>query len=284
MLGRTRHAAQYRAVVRFSLFDPEWKGWRSTNSGTFDSADEYRDWLWAPDRMEPRFTIFGEHAAPTYQRIAERHDFRVLVQHSHDLPDQWLDRLRDLERRYPALRLVPLPGWEEARDTVRRDLFRDGRTGMVVMLRIDDDDLISTDFVDQLAPYSGRRFEGWAVSLGLGLVGRFTDGRITDLRHFALPLSSIGQAYVGRFDRRRKKLNLSPLQHHRKVSQVLPTVLDSREAAFVQVRHGLQDTRMGVAPDAAEDKVAAELKRLEKVAGSPTLRAKFPSLSNELRE
>lgn len=282
MLGRTRHAAQYRAVVRFSLFDPDWKGWRSTNSGAFASADEYRQWLWAPGRMEPRFRIFGHYAAPIYQQISERHDFRVLVQHSHDLPETWLERLRGLADEHPALRLVPLPGWEEARDTVERDMLADGRTGVVAMLRVDDDDLIASDFVDQLSTYARPQFHGWAVSLGMGLAGRYQDGRITDLREFPHPLSSIGQAYVGRFDRRRRHLDLSPLRHHRKVSQTLPTVLDSREVAFVQVRHDLQDTRLGASTAQTEARLRAELGRLKKVAATPELREKFPTLEDQL--
>lgn len=271
---------QYRAVIRFSIFDPDWGGWRATNSGTFSSAQEYREWLWSDQRMNLRFAIFGQYAAPLYQAIGEHHDFRVLVQHSADLPAQWLDKLRDLERDYPALRLVELTGWQEARDTVHSDLKRDGASGPVVMLRVDDDDLLSTDFLDLLEPHV-RDHRGWCISLGRGLACRVRGTRLTDLRELHQPFSSVGQAYVGSYRRLLHRLDLSPLQSHRKVSQVLPTVVDSREVAFIQVRHPDQDTRIGTDPKSAERSVRTALNKLEPVTDTTVLRTKFPTLSAE---
>lgn len=122
-----KQRVQFRAVVRFSIFDPEWTGWRSTNSGAFATSDDYREHLWSAARLEPRMRLFGQLSAPLLQEMAQEHDFRVLVQHSPTLPEPWISRLRKMAESYHVLRLVPVPGWVEARDTVAADIERDGR-------------------------------------------------------------------------------------------------------------------------------------------------------------
>lgn len=282
MIPLRSSAPQYRAVIRFSIFDPEWLGWLATNSGRFDSPEEYRDWLWAPDRLEARLAVFGRYTAPIYQQIADRHDFRVLVQHSEGFPAEYRDRLHSLADRYPALRPVPVPGWVEARDTVEQDMQRDGRTGTVVMLRVDDDDILSADFADLLQQHVIPQHHGWCVSLGRGMAARLDGTELRDLRWVHTPLIAIGQAFLGRYHARRKELDLSPLLSHRKVPQTLPTVLDSREVAYVHVRHVNQDSRLTDDAEAAEQSVVASLRRLEKVADTAGLREKFPTLTSQL--
>lgn len=267
---------QYRAVVRFSIFDPDWKGWLATNSGTFTSSKDYRDYLWSDERLAQRFDIFGRLAAPIYQLMAERHDFKVLVQHSPDLPG--VDQLHDLTTRFPVLVPVPVTGAVEARDTVHENLAQDGRTGDVVMLRVDDDDLLSADFLDQLQVHVTPAHRGWCVSLGNGLAARPHRESLTDFRILNQPLSSIGQAYLGHYRRRGQRLELSALQSHRKVSEVLPTVLDSRSLAYIQIRHEQQDTRVGAEADTVPHVIARAMAKLPKFTDVAALRTKFPTL------
>lgn len=271
--------AQYRAVVRFSIFDPQWRGWRASR-GAFAGPGEYRDWLWAPQRMQNRIEVFGRYAAPIYQQIAERHDFRVLVQHSEQLPRVWADQLAELAARHPVLRLVPVPGLVESRDTVHDDLRRDGRTGPVVMLRVDDDDLISADFVDLLSAHVTRAHHGWCISLGQGLAARLGPDGITDLRMLHSPLIAIGQAFVGGYRRRGHRLDLSTLLSHRQVPRTLPTIVDSRSVAFIHVRHVDQDSRLGGDLAQAEQHVRAGLDKLPPIEDPSGLREKFPTLAD----
>ncbi|MGB7423723.1 MAG: glycosyltransferase [Ornithinimicrobium sp.] len=232
--------------MKFSVFDPEWLGWRSTNSGAFTSAHDYREHLWSAERMQMRLRIFGTWAAPHYQDMSSMHDFRVLVQYSPDLPEPFWKELRALADTYPVLRLVPTPHFEESSISVRHDLQADGRSGPVVMLRVDDDDIMSADFLTQLDPHVIPEHHGWVVSLGYGLAARTDEEGLIDFRPWVTPLIAIGQAYIGRYDARSSELDMSPLLHHRLVHRQLPTVLDSRSFAWVHVKHPWQDTRVGV--------------------------------------
>lgn len=276
---------QYRAVVKFSVFDPEWGGWRANNSGAFATTEEYRDHLWSAERMEMRLRIFGTWAAPQYQKMADGHDFRVLVQHSPQLPEPFISELRALADRYPVLRLVATPHFEESSIGVRKDLNVDGRSGPVVMLRVDDDDIMSTDFLVQLEPHVIPAHHNWVVSLGYGLTARTHQRHLIDFRTWVTPLIAIGQAYIGQYNARSGDLDISPLLHHRLLHRELPAILDSRSLAWVHVKHPFQDTFVGVGPEKAQ---AATLKKhctlpLYEDDWSAVLEV-FPSLRSEIEK
>jgi hypothetical protein len=281
MIGR-RGRPQYRAVVRFSVFDPDWYGWRATNSGVFATPEAYRDYLWSAQRMEPRFWLFGGVALPIHQRMAQGHDYRVLVQHSSQLPTRWLERLQELQRTFPVLRLVPVRSWVEARDTVHEDLRQHGRSGPVVMLRLDDDDVLGADFLDLLAPHVSPTHDGWCVSLGAGVTAWFEGRRLTDFRELDQPFSSVGQAYIGHYLARKDDLALSHLVSHRHVHKSRPTIVDSRSRAFLQVRHARQDSHVGQDPKKARELMLKRMAAMHRVTDFAGLRTRFPSLSEAL--
>lgn len=284
MFRRRAPRVQYRAVVRFSIFDPTRGGWLATKKGTFDGPDDLRAQLWSEGRLGSRMHLFGQLASPIYQQIAAEHDFRVLVQHSADLPEPWLGRLEALATSYPVLRLAPLGGWVEARDTVQADLDRDGRTGPVVMLRVDDDDLLAADYLDQLAPYVTPDHHGWAISLSGGVVARLEDRRLLDFRTDVQPFGSMGQTFVGDYDARRRTLDLPVMPNHRRVHEYRPTVVDSREITFLQVRHADQDTRLRRDREAEQQVLRTQMAKLPPVTDFAPLRAKFPTLAGAFDE
>lgn len=279
--SRGSQRVQFRAVVRFSVVDHDWKGWRATNSGTFTSPADYRNSIWSDQRMDTRFRVFSL-AVPLYQSMSRDHDFRVLVQYSPDLPDRHLSRLRALASGHDALRLVSTPRVEDARDTVERDLRADGQTGPVVMLRVDDDDLLARDFLDQLVPYVLPAHRGWVVSLGRGLVAQVSAKGLVNFREFTMPFNSMGQAYVGHYECKGGNLQLSHTYSHQKVHQYVPSIVDSQSISWVQVRHPEQDTRVGTDPESIASKLASQLRKMpwpqDDIAD---LTAKFPTLERD---
>lgn len=269
-------SARYRAVVRFSVFDPE-GSWRAAK-GAFTGPDDYRDHLWSPERLQPRLRVLGRYAAPIYQRMAAERDFRVLVLHSPELPEPWAGELHDLADRYPVLDLVAVPGMVDLREPVRRSLAGSGRSGTVVMLRVDDDDVLALDFLDQLAAYATPAHEKWCVSLSRGVAARLTASGPTDFRRHLIPFSSIGQAFVGSYRARGGLLELPPATPHTRVATRRPTIVDARTASWLQLRHPLQDTRLRHDPQVAERLIVQQLSRMEPVVDHAMLLRKFPTL------
>jgi hypothetical protein len=274
---RYLRAVRFRAVVRFSVFDPA-GSWRAAQDA-FTGPDDYRDHLWSTERLEPRLRVFGRYAAPIYQRMARDHDFRVLVLHSPELPEPWAGALRDLADRYPVLDLVPVPGMVDLREPVRLSLLGSGRSGTVVMLRVDDDDVLAQDFLDQLAPYATPVHEKWCISLSRGVAARLTPDGPTDFRRHQVPFSSIGQAFVGTYRARGGVLSMPQASPHTRVATRRPTIVDARTASWLQVRHPLQDTRLPHDPEDAERRIVRQLSRMEPVRDHALLLRKFPTLT-----
>ena len=121
-----------------------------------------------------------------------------------------------------------------------------------------------------------------AISFGLGLTAYKTEHELVNLREFYHPKSAQGMAFVSAFDPRQRSLAIVTPGPHHGVDQVMPTILDSREHMFFQVRHSDQDSTLN---DTPHERVAASLARLDKL---PVVRAadisaeKWPSLIEDI--
>src|SRR5690606_7069414 len=109
---------------------------------------DYSTTLFEEERMKMRCDIFIDLAAPIYQTWADQYEYRHVVHFSSDLPDQWLDRLEDAARRHPFIVLDEVTEAVRTQSVITSDLRTHGHgAGVVVRLRIDDDDLLAADYL-----------------------------------------------------------------------------------------------------------------------------------------
>lgn len=244
-------------VTRYSIFQPKSPDWRLSQA----DAVEYRDRLWAPERMEPRQQIFLEWAVPVYQRFHERHGYRHIVQHSPDLPDRWLDPLRAAAEANPALVLDPVGGWKGRIGAIRDDLRARGvPAGPLAWVRVDDDDLLAADYLDRLLPLVTLAHDGFAVSFGRGFTARYTGGALADFGVTVQAMVSMGLAFVGHHDGTGRTSFPSSARSHAVLHRHLPTVLDSRQVSYLRLLHGQQDRDVGrAASDPTQTRVVPDL-------------------------
>lgn len=186
----------YFGATRFSIVSPDSGSWRLSRGEGRTDAESYSQKLFAPERMGPRVQIFCELAAPLYQQMAERHAFRHFVYYSPLLPERWRRELEAAAQTYPVLELVPVES--DQLDVLERMEGHLARTAgdqqaLVFAFRIDDDDLLSADYLDQVEPYLIEAHEGYAVSFASGYAGFFENGGYSLLRRHYQPMSSMGQ-------------------------------------------------------------------------------------------
>ena len=122
-----------------------------------------------------------------------------------------------------------------------------------------------------------------AISFGLGLTAYKVDGGLVNLREFHHPKSAQGLAFVVAFDARAGRLSVTVPGPHHDVDQVMPTILDSREAMFFQIRHGDQDSTLQAKPDQRAVASLARLEKLPAVHAADVVAARWPSLIADLR-
>lgn len=276
-------------TTRFSLFQPDSPSWRLTRRADWSSAEDYAAHLFADERMEPRCDIFCNLAAPLYQEMAARHDYRHMVRYSPDLPQRWKDRLQEAARANPVLWLVEVGDGTPDVKAMLTDHLRERvgrRDAMAFVFRVDDDDLLSNDFLDQVEPYVRPHHHDYAVSFSSGFAGLYEHGRYTRVAQLQLPMSSMGQGAVGTWRGRDGALSLRTISNHARTDRQRTVVLDGRRPTFLQTRHVGQDTAVGekdpLDAESARARIVQRFERLRQVEDTNVLRERFPTVVGRL--
>lgn len=225
--------------TRYSAFRSGSKAFVASRQSTDDEA--YKSDLWSPERLGPREQIFLGLSLPLLQRMAAQHAYAHFVTYSEDMPEPWQENLHEAVRTHSVLQLHPVH--RALRYVIREHLIaEDSPSRTVVQFRVDDDDLLALSYLDALSGYATPHDEGRAISLARGYTAVWHDGRVSQLRGVHRRLGSQGQAYVGSWDAATQTLDLPTPGSHASVDRRMPTILDSRQPAFLHLRHRGQDT------------------------------------------
>ena len=267
---------QFYGVTRFSTYSPGSGAWLASQGAA--SEAEYRAHLFSDERMGPRCEIFCTLALPIYQQMADRHAYRHIVHFSEALPGKWRDRLYEAAYDYPVLLLDKVDGPQmHSQVTMRRDIeARNPDVETVAWFRVDDDDLLSVDYLDRLNTYATPQHHGFAVSFGLGVAALYGEGGFSDFREVHARLPSQGQAYIGRNDRLAGRLVFPKATTHTRQDTSSPVIYDSRDVAYVYTFHDGQDRGVGAAS------AADRLERYEPFKNMRALRSRFPTIAAHL--
>lgn len=277
-------AGFYFGMTRFSLFDPSNRSWRLSRRADWSDPPDYGEHLFSAERMAPRCEIFCDLAAPVYQQMAGKHHYRHLVAYSPELPSPWLDRLRAAAERYPVLWLVQSPGGNpDLKVQIEEHLSRHSEgDALVYAFRVDDDDLLPTDYLDQVRPYLIPEHQGWAISFTGGYAALYENGRYMRLSTFNDYLSSMGQGAFGSWSGDEQSLALSLVTSHRRTDQRRTVIADGKQPMFLQTRHVGQDTALRESEPLdrarARRNVIKELDKLRPVSDIEKIYGRFPTL------
>jgi hypothetical protein len=213
--------------------------------------------------------------------MAERHHYRHVVTYSPEMPEPWLSQLRDAARTYDVLDLRPVSAGGPV-EALQDHLLRSGRgSGPAVWFRVDDDDLLPTDYLDLVERHVQHVGPGWMVSPGLGYEALWRDGRLHHVRRRHRPLASHGQAASGWWDAGAAQLDVPGPSNHTRVDERWPAVLDSRSPAWLRLIHPWQDTQ-GTRPT-FEDLAAPLLRNPSRVLDEADLLRRWPTVDGGYR-
>lgn len=274
-------APSFFGVTRFSVYRPDGAAWK-LNRNT-DDADVYREQLWSPERMRPRCDIFLTLTVPLLQRMAERHTYRHVVMYSEQMPDPWRSELFAAAEQYPVLCLQENARGETANPTVEELLAAEDRPSRtVVRFRLDDDDILAVDYLDRIADFATPNDRGRSVSLASGYSGFYDRGTVRQVRAARRIFGAQGLAAIGHYDAAAEELTLRSGAGHHKVDRSMPTIVDSRQPAFFQMRHTGQDTLSDTAE--AREQIVRALDKLSEVTDLSEVLRRFPTLEGHLED
>lgn len=217
-------------VVRFSYLQSTDANFPITLNKSLEAR---REMLFAPKRMAQRFELFEAICLPSL--AAQNPDlFTGILLTSASMPQAHVDRLHALTEAVPHLHVVPAePNLSHLaiREAVARHRPAEG---MKLTFRLDDDDAISTDFTDRVAPYLQERYDGHCLTLlsGVGLCRLYGRVRAWDRRH---PFVSAGLSYINRAEAPETVYDCG---NHSTVTERFPTLVDASFPAFLQSTHG----------------------------------------------
>lgn len=233
--------------------------------------------------MIMRCEIFAK-AVQIYQQMSELHPYRHIVHYSDVMPERWIKFLKDLADMFPVLLLdeVGERGRKSA-STMQSHMNTVGAdSGPMAWFRIDDDDLLSVDYLDALSPYVEEANIGRGVSFGRGLAAMHTAEGLSNFRFVHNPLGSAGLAYIGRFDSSTGQVNLPGEPGHPRTDLHFPVILDSTDVKFVWIHHLGQDTKSDATEAANNRRIEGTFAKWEKVPSPDDFVSKFPSLRRDL--
>jgi hypothetical protein len=248
--------------TRFSIFTPGSGAWVASNNSRFKTEDEYRDYLFSDERLATRARIFTELSIPALAKASRGYDYYHVVTYNDFLPAKYREALEEAALRYPFLildKIVDGVGTMNAHRLLRR-LYEPGgreRGEAFGLFRLDDDDLLASNYFTQMAAYVRPDMVGFQVSLGRGVTALHSAGGFTNFREAYAPMNSMGLMSVGQVDDAGLLVLPADASHNRS-DRTNPVVLDSRELSWLWVRHNTQDTTLTFGD---EDRTLLEMSR-----------------------
>lgn len=267
--------------TRFSLFVPDSGAWRASNGGDFSSADEYKAYLYSEKRLDLRSFVFLEHTVPTLQKAAEGFEVTHIVSFSSSLPKKYKQKLQETAEKYDVIRLDELPDGDNGYGTPSKVAAELGIEGVFGRYRLDDDDILSTDYFHLVDNYLKPEYVGMTVSLPLGIEAVLDKGRFFNLREAHVPMNSMGLLYVCSRDKS-GQISSPKGGPHDKSDRYDPVIIDSRGYGYLRCIHSGQDNAMRYLSGSVMEYLLDGMAKFPPAADFPKLRENFPTVASQL--
>ena len=228
--------------TRFSIYDPKSASWRLSRSTGHENEQRYIDDLYAPSRMNQRLDIFLNHTLPTLDLSKGHDNFFHVVSYSEELPDRYKHRLYAAAQQYDWLRLdlrTRANRRGKPLDDFAAELFE--RCSVYAEFRLDDDDILSTEYFSLLRPHVNEHNAGKFVSPSYGIQAFYESGHYREARLEHRPMIALGLARIctisndGTVRGPRKGA-------HTRTDLGAPVIVDGRKIAFLHTMHLAQDS------------------------------------------
>jgi hypothetical protein len=269
----------YFGFTRFSVFVPGSGAWHMSKK----TEKEYLDQLFSDERLTARFEIFFDRALPVYQKMSNRHSYRHIFTYSDRLPEKWKEKIRQKAIEFPVLILNEVSADLSPYAIIAREM-KNRESSVVTLFRVDDDDILGSDFMDKLSCYAKPEFTGMAVSFGMGLTAIYNNGKFREFREVVRPLLAIGTAYIGSYDAASDRLIFPRTGSHIETDRLIPVILDSRTPTFLWTQHLEQDSFSQSTAKVALENLRRNFSNYNKIQAETNVGEIFPGVASDLDE
>lgn len=234
-------------IVRFSVLLENSKSWNISKS----DLKEYKDNLFNEERLRKHFELFKNITFPSIlsQNInSDNYEFKLIIITSQELPKWNKELLEDLTSSYKWVEIHYLPTRGVGlTQPIYKDLNKYDEKVLFATIRLDDDDAIAVDFLENFERFFIEANSGYAVSFGLGLCGFYDFNRhqYSKLVEYYYPKFSAGLCYIniyngGQFESEVK--TIFQAGSHSKVDNRVPTIIYSKNIMFIRTMYEFSDS------------------------------------------
>lgn len=240
---------KYVAVtIRYSLYAPELR--KSWVIGR-ESEESYKAELFSEKRLKQRQNFFEGVTLPSLVDLNKNRPsdvgLKVFLLTSTLLPEEGSRFLTEVTGSHDFIEVIYLKP-EEVDIKAGLVSLVEGMadTDIYASVRLDDDDALSSDFIDQMNYYLRPDFSGSVVSLVKGYGCLLAEsGEVIDVAEYKWRFGSAGLAYVTKKDKAVRTGTYSIYQcgDHTKTDNRFPTISDGRRNSFMRAFHGTNDSK-----------------------------------------
>ncbi|WP_286360937.1 glycosyltransferase [Corynebacterium afermentans] len=264
--------------TRYSLFIPDSAAWRAS-SRDGRASEEYKRYLYDPDRLDFRDKIFNELTVPALADAAENHDVWHIVSYSESLPEKYVESLERTAEKFPFIVLQELPDgvadWGRSEAIIKQKLG----SGVFGRYRLDDDDVLSKHYFDVVERFVGPEYVGMVVSLPLGVEALYSNGHFFNFREAHVPMNSMGMLYVSELHQ--NGTIRSPRAHaHDKADRFAPVIMDASGIGYLRTNHGGQDNMLRHRTELVSDRLVTNMDKFPALQSTDLVRESFPAIAS----
>ncbi len=252
--------------TRYSVFTPGAKVWR----GMRELGEEaYKEFLFSDDRLSLREHIFKNFSLPLLiNNLEANNNYYHIIEYSDELPEVRKQSLLDSCDRHD--RIIPVLAGKRNKkiNEILNMAYSNGEfySGDALgLFRLDDDDLLASNYVSNAKKYISGQYIGHVVSFPKGLTGwyDYKEKSYSVVKKVYHPKINIGLMTVNSVELCRDggvRANLFSTGAHTSCDERFPVILDASFNAFFWTRSGIQDT--AVNKDEFKKRTVRELDRL----------------------
>lgn len=186
--------------------------------------------VFEPEYFEYRFNIFKEVTLKSFQQQTNS-DFVLLLLHSENMPEDYKKRFLELENENIFLRNVFVQDTQGSFDEAISRSFQyiSFQENVAITFRIDNDDAVPNNFIENLGLFLNPSFVGSCLNLPYILIVKRvkTDQYLVETRYY--PSNSIGLAYV---TTENKFKTILEVNHHHLINEKTNLILLAKDSGM----------------------------------------------------
>jgi hypothetical protein len=197
--------------------------------------ESHKKQLFSEERLNLRSKVFIDFSLPLLEKIQEDiPDFIHILHYTSNLPDKYQELLIKAAEKYSFLHLNQYDAYGNSGYAAMERLLNEKMPSSDTQkeipygyFRLDDDDLLCSNFGKYFKKYISLAYVGHAISLGYGYFAHYSNEKLFNFRKDYTQFLTCGLGYITSYDLKERKANiLNAGYNHIFQDRFLPTISD----------------------------------------------------------